>query len=581
MKMHILSWLKQIFLAEGGRRVLASLMALFVLVWLLLTLPQSGITDDDDFYAPAGISYVAQLGRMISFQQGAWSQSSIDRAFRLNSEHPPLAKYVMGLTHAIFYQLTGLMSELNAARVGVVLLAALLAYLLASFVFTWRGPLAAAVAVLALFSTPRFFFHSQVATLDVAVASLYFLTAYAFWRSRQSWLWAILSGFVFGLALLTKLNAPFAVIPIVAFVLLERWRDFSIHSDATGHKRGLRLPRIPLSLLSMLLVGPLVFVALWPHLWFDTFKRIGAYIAFHLHHYAIYLYYLGRIFNKPFAPWHTPFVQFWITTPLVLLAAMFAGLLSLRGLLTFMRRGHEPDVLDAEKLSSLSDSESEHRRRYEEGASAFYLLAHLFVTIGIVAFLGAPKYGGVKLFLPFFPFVAALVGAGVDASIRAILALWPRLQTLPIPLAPLLAALVMLPAVIATSTSHPFGLSYFGAGIGGLRGATALGFERQYYDVADKELAAWFNAHAERGATVFFAPNNKEYRKTWRWLHRDKYLRADLRQVRSRSQAQYLVLYHERRWSTYPALAEDMLGKQALYTKKIDGVPLYSVYKIK
>ena len=41
-------------------------------------------------------------------------------------------------------------------------------------------------------------------------------------------------------------------------------------------------------------------------------------------------------------------------------------------------------------------------RRDEEGRFARFLCLHAFVAIGTVAFSPVPKYGGVKLFLPFF-----------------------------------------------------------------------------------------------------------------------------------------------------------------------------------
>ena len=45
---------------------------------------------------------------------------------------------------------------------------------------------------------------------------------------------------MFGLALLTKLNAPFALAPIVAFALIERWRGF--RRAGVGH---FAIPAIP------------------------------------------------------------------------------------------------------------------------------------------------------------------------------------------------------------------------------------------------------------------------------------------------------------------------------------------------
>ncbi|MFH1811840.1 MAG: glycosyltransferase family 39 protein [Pseudomonadota bacterium] len=542
--------LRAFWSVDRGRRLLSLLLALFVASWLLATLRSTGITDDDDFYAPAGIAYVEHLGRMLTGDREAYTRAGVDRAYSRNKEHPPLAKWAMGLSYTVLHRWTNVLPGLDAARAGVVALAAILAFLLASFVHAWRGPVAATAAVLALFCMPRFFFHSHVATLDVPVATLYFATCYAFWRGRSSRFWALASGPVFGLALLTKLNAPFALIPIVLFLALERWRQVRRSDGAT-----LVLPAVPLSLLSMVIAGPLVFVALWPHLWFDSFQRIGAYVAFHLNHYPIYLYYLGHIYEKPFAPWHAPFVLAWATTPLVLVAAAAAGLLGLRGLSRFLRSGAD-----------------------EEGARALFVLLNLAVTIGVVAFLGAPKYGGVKLFLPFFPFVAALVGVGVDTMARALVQQWPRLAVRASLLPVAIAVIVIVPAAVATSSSHPFGLSYYGAGIGGLRGATAIGFERQYYDVADKELAAWLDANAPKGATLHFEPNNKEYVKTYRWLARDGYLRPDLRVV-DQDSADLYVLVHERRWASYPELLARSARRTVAYEKRVDGVALYTVFR--
>jgi len=541
-------------LADRGRMLVALTLTLFVFVLLTSTLRSTGITDDDDFYAPAGIAYASHTGRVLTLDLRALTRAEVDRAFDQNHEHPPFAKWVMGVCYFLFHQWTHLLPALDAARMGVVLLATALAFMLALFAHAWRGPLAAVVAVVALFSMPRFFFHAHVATLDVPVACLYFATAYAFWRSRRSARWAAFAGVVFGLALLTKLNAPFALLPIVVFALVERWRAFA--RPEPGH---FALPAIPLGLLSMLIVGPLLFVALWPRLWFDTIKRLGEYIAYHLNHYPIYFYYLGRLYEQPFAPWHAPFVMAFVTTPLILIAAAVAGLFGLRGLRDFFCA--RPAAAGAA----------------EEGGHALYVLLHAFTTIGTVAFLGSPKYGGVKLFLPLFPFIALLVAAGVDIAVDAVLRLVPRLVARRDLVQVALGVLVLAPAAAVTLASHPFELSYYSAGVGGLRGATAIGFERQYYDVADKELAAWFNANAPQSATVHFEPNNKEYLKTYRWLARDGYLRNDIN-VTGNSSATYQVLTHERRWATYPDLATHYARSAVVYEKRIDGVPLYSVY---
>ena len=51
-------------------------------------------------------------------------------------------------------------------------------------------------------------------------------------------------------------------------------------------------------------------------------------------------------------------------------------------------------------------------RQDEDGRFARFLLIHAVVAIGTVAFSPVPKYGGVKLFLPFFPLFAVAAGIG-------------------------------------------------------------------------------------------------------------------------------------------------------------------------
>ena len=120
----------------------------------------------------------------------------------------------------------------------------------------------------------------------------------AFFWAERSPRWASRAA-LFGAALLIKLAA------------------FARHPCAVGARRALAgrvlaggalaLPPAR-ALVWMALLGPLLFVALWPWLWHDTLERLGAYLAFHLRHYPILLFYDGEIWQQPFAPWHAPFV---------------------------------------------------------------------------------------------------------------------------------------------------------------------------------------------------------------------------------------------------------------------------------
>lgn len=530
----------------------------FVLVALLhlVLLPAQGLTDDDDFYAPAALSYAGWLGDALTHPGAAFTQERMDAAFRPNHEHPPGAKVVMGLAHAIFHDLLGVLGDLDGARAGVALLAALLAAVLVAWLWRPLGPAVALASPALLLSLPRFTFHSQVATLDVPVACAVVIITAAFFTSERAPRWAPWCGVLFGLGLLVKLNAPFAALPCALWALATRWRAVKVRPGL------LALPTVPPALLWMALLGPLLFVALWPWLWHDTLARLGSYFAFHLRHYPILLFYGGEIWEEPFAPWHAPLVLGFGVLPLPVVALGVLGVVragrALIALVQSARAEGEPaEVADADRLRAL-------------------VLLQAAFAIGIVAFLDVPKYGGEKLFMPFFPLWCVLAADGLALVAMAATTLLPALPSRAALAAGL--ALACAPGVWGSVKHHGgYALSYYGELVGGLRGAVARGLERTYYDVADKDLARLLAAEA-RGRAVHFEPNHKEYVRTYRWLEKDGVI-AGVRLVKERAQAEVLVLTHERRWSTYPGLKAELERLTPIAEKRIDDVPLWTVYR--
>lgn len=195
-----------------GVKKAAALIVLFYLVVQLAGLKTAGLTDDDDFYVPAGISYARWLGRALTFDGNVWSKADRDAAFQINNEHPPVAKYVFGICHALFGKWLG---PTDGARVGTVLFSTMIAAFLLALAISHlgqrRGLAVGGLAVVFLLAMPRFYFHSHAATLDVPVAAMYLASvAFVLWGERSTRA-AILAGVVFGLASATKLNAPFLV----------------------------------------------------------------------------------------------------------------------------------------------------------------------------------------------------------------------------------------------------------------------------------------------------------------------------------------------------------------------------------
>lgn len=537
------------------------IIAIIYLAVLVPTAQEIGLTDDVDFYMRAAIRYsewiTKAFSKAIKGDFTGFAQSEIDSYWNYNHEHPPFAKLVMGLSHLIFTKWLKITNNILGIRLGIMILVSILGFVLCYTVYRYVGFVAAVSSSLLLLFMPRFFFHSHVETLDAAVASTYFFSFAAYLASRKSLKWSILVGVVFGLALSTKLNAPFFYAAILAYWGVKNIDEFKY---IKGY--GLRFPKLELSLITMPVLGLIVFYLMWPWIWNDTLKRLNEYMAFHIKHYGIYFYYFGTIYEKPFAPWHSPFVMALITTPPITIIIGILGIaLTVFTLLKIYK----------------------NRIHIDESQQVFYelVLINAFITIGTVAFPNVPKYGGVKLFLPFFPFFAVLSGIGVQGIFEFILkSLSLKNKVSRNLLTFLLLFIPVAPAVYSTLKIHPYHLSYYNIFIGGPKGALKAGMERQYYDIFYIDLVRWFNSNLPKDARVTFLPNNKEYVRSSPYYKNDKILREDIKIV-DLNNAEYLVLTHEERWREYPELYKKYKDYPNLYEISIEGVPLLNVYKLK
>src|SRR5262249_5945668 len=144
------------------------------------------------------------------------------------------------------------------------------------------GALAAGLTLLC----PQLFFHAQLACFDAPIMVLWLAVVYAYYRALadRRLRWAILCGLLFGLSLGVKFNTLF-----LPPLLLVPW--------IYVYGRGGRPRAAPL--IAMAVLGPLVFLAAWPWMWFDTVPRLRAYLAFHLHHWHYNFEFLGQNYNNP------------------------------------------------------------------------------------------------------------------------------------------------------------------------------------------------------------------------------------------------------------------------------------------
>jgi len=407
-----------------------------------VTINDPGLTWDEPMTMVASEHYVDWL------LSPSFSQQGIDEAWRINHEHPPLAKVWIGVVRRAIRTALPAMDELTASRLAVAVLFAVLVALV--YVAAKREPAAGISAAVFALLMPRLFAHAHFAALDLAMALMWLATALAFARGLSSRRWAAAAGALFGLALLTKINAVFIPLPLLTWAGIVHRRKAAVPSAL------------------LIGIGAVVFVAGWPWLWPDLFPRLCAYfLGTTVDRWKVPVYYLGTVYAKTYAPWHYPFVLTAFTIPLGVLACLAAGMV--RGV----------------------------RKRGSEARMPLLALINFAAVLAVAALPFAPKYDGVRLFLPAFPFAAWLAGDGFAWA-------WQRLAHFRWRWAAGGAFVLLQGAGILTL--HPYETSYYGGLCGALPGAHRLGMETTYWGDVYTGAVLRFAANQPQGTRVAFFP---------------------------------------------------------------------------
>jgi hypothetical protein len=490
--------------------ILALALGVLTTLMLVVSAPRIGLTWDEPAYIAASEASVLWFDRLVHAPRYALSPQAIQTYWDINHEHPPLNKIWGGLVWSGARQF---LDELSAHRLGNMLLVGALVATLFYTVGRSFGTGAGLVAAAALITLPRFFFHAHLAALDVPAAAAVFGVTALFWhtRGRPSFGWDVVLGLAWGAALATKINA-LLVIPalLLWLVLFER--------------RGRLFGRV----LAMALLGALVFVALWPWLYHDTLVRLGAYWAFiTVAHWEIGQWYLHEWHMPP--PWHFAPVMLVAVVPAQLLVFALLGLArGVYGLLR-QRRGTRDD--GRRTTDEGRQTTDEGRRTTDDGrqtrddhrSDSWSVVRGpwsvvLLWALSAAAPLGALMIGQTKvydnerLFMPAFPFLAALAGVGLAWVVGAGLRLWRERTLSPLVRGPVLAlSLLFVPAAFvphlaASAALYPHLLSYYSETVGGLPGAVRIGLETTYWCETYDQAVPVINAQAPEGALVWAEP---------------------------------------------------------------------------
>lgn len=433
------------------RRPLWIGLGLFLLAFasILGTVTAPGFAWDEVFYIGAAENYRTWFRRIGS---DAMKPEVLREFWQANKEHPPLAKLVIAAAMTLGEPVIGV---LYSARMVSGFLLAALVLLVFLFMKKHFDPISGVLAALSLLLMPHVFGHAHFAELDLPMAFAWFACAAAFSEAvpGKPFSWAV-SGLVFGLALLTKINA-LAIPPV-----LSLWGLFYFGRKA-------------LPACISFAIGIPVFFAGWPWLWTDTLPHLQDFMLTLKHRNPIPVYYFGRTYGlDAAAPFHYPLVMTLATLPAgTALAAALAAARSLRSI----------------------------RSRPVEG----FLLANAGFILLSASMPGVPKYDGVRLFLPAFPFLACLAGMGLRAAYRW---LTQRLRSQHRAFAVAAAYFLWLAAAIAWM--HPFYLSYYGGLAGGVRGAhSLLGMESTYWsDVVDEDAVQFIVDRTPPGGSFVVFP---------------------------------------------------------------------------
>ncbi len=464
-----------------GIHVAVVLSLLYVAV-LWLTANDVGYTRDEGYYFKAAKQYSGFWGALFSSRFfEAFSAAEIEKHFNYNWEHPPLVKLSQGITYHLFHRALGLATPATGYRIAGFLFAGLsmfATFLLGRELVSARVGLLAA-ALLAVI--PRYFFDAHLACFDVAITAMWTLCIYFFYRAFKAphgsqVKRALQVGVVFGFTLATKLNSFFLPFIFVAMWLLDppaRLRPTQLKGPSGGVD--IRMPPVPLALWTCAIIGPMVFIAVWPWLWHETFLRIGNYIGFHLHHEHYPAAWFHELLVAPPFPMSFPFVMSVFTVPSPML--LLGGLGALVSTARVLRSRSLPDAV---------------------------LLMAMALPLLVIAMPSSPIFGGVKHWYNAMPTLAILAARSAFWGVELVRerlgspAKGALVQAVAI-------ALMIGPGLLGCIRSHPNGIGYYNELAGGFRGGAELGMQRGFWGGLSGPL---YDKHFKERARVFFNRTN-------------------------------------------------------------------------
>lgn len=504
------------------------LIVLFAFLLAYKTIPDYGITWDEPHY--------------VNYARSFFEKDEAKRLQMLSEpkDFPPLGIYFIGLSLS---RLEPALGTVRAMRLPASVAFSLLCGVLFFFALPFSSLKGAVFGTLCFMLMPRVFPEAHFAALDMMTSLLWVLIAACFYKGLERPFYSFLFAFLLGCGLAMRFSLLFVLFPLFAWAFLYCRKESSNNFYA---------------LIFLLLP---VFFSVISVFWPDTLKQILFYVQANLTR-ADWdrnpLFYRGVLYRwtVPYMeparyPWDYPFVMLAVTVPLLVLAVFLAGLFF----------GGEP-----------FNDEKKRRRSF--------LFFNLVLPLFLFAAPSVPKYDGVRFYLPFLFFLCVFCAHGMDFVLGALSGYFRN--KIIMFLCYVLCVLLLCATFLQ---SHPYGLSYYNALVGGPGGAYERGFETTYWgDALSKNFLTQIDAGKFKDKRVLFAPfagDSIVFLQSLGWLPEKFQWEARVFvEDEDFKRFDYIVLQTRQGCFTETAFALLEKGKAA-YQLKYYGAPLVSVYKLK
>lgn len=427
--------------------------------------PLKGTSDSGDFRNSDKLFKAVQNNPSLSdpsfrrsyYQDDAWNGEyfiDIESAYG----HPPLNGILASLSNYIFYQKLGILGDLEAYHLFIILTVSLATFFVAIFMWKRYGLIESLVSSLALSTYPLLLGEQHFNIKDPVEMAFYATTLISFYLgiTKKRFCWLILSIISFGIALSVKFNIIFSIIP------MSVWLIYYFYKNRPE-------PNFLKKLLHLLLISPFIILAILlisdPSMWKNPVYELAQMVRFYFG--------VGYSQSQPSNYYLFGFINFfpslWITVttpPATLLLFILFFLFT--------------------------------KKIFQRDSFTILLLLWFFTALLRISLFKALSYNGVRLIMEYIPPMAMI--AGISAGF-----IYKRIKNKIFGLIILSIIIAgFIPTIYKLIKIHPNENVYINFLIGGLQGAKNKNLNSwgNSYGNAYYPAIVWLNNNAEKDAKL-------------------------------------------------------------------------------